>query len=662
VAAAVTKHDHIRERAVRPHLKSNTQSRAIWAAALLLLGISLLHTHVYDNRNYREDEVFVTRFSSIYSWSSLVLDTADDPEVPGWRLLVDIWMDYFGLSEEVTRWLSKLINLLTFALLFQLGQQICDRRVGLYAIVLLGIYGFAASAMYELRPYPMLIMLTTALHLLFYRWLQKPTSILMFAYVIAGVAVIYTHLFSIFVFPAHAVCLVLFTRFERQLWLNSVLMWLSIGLSFLGWLLPFLQAILIVMPGGIYYAIPPSWAGIVLYYDQSKFQPELIYQFLMALSLLTPVLRRPFRATNSRLRFRHRITALYPPILLLLTVLIAYTANFVVSSFSLRNVVMFAPLIAVSMALGLRLLPAKAALALLLVLLLHAPDNIRVQVENAPYREFAQTMSASYQADSVVVTEFDWAWRWLLPAAYYFMDYTPDKMSKHRQFHLVESRDSAHPPNYPDELVNVFNAFDPASFERQLPDHQQLWHLTEGDGNDLGEAFGNWLNQKYALVRTQAWDEPYVTEYALSEYARAPRHQGPMLRAGDTLQLYSWALEGSVEVAACQSVTVESWWQLSAEIDVSYSLGIILAAADGNGQLAIQDSVPADVFTTEWLADRFYRDRTSLQIPCTIADGRYNLLLAAKETLSGAILPLSYPDGNTIGSEFYLTTLHVSAD
>ena len=107
---------------------------------------------------------------------------------------------------------------------------------------------------------------------------------------------------------------------------------------------------------------------------------------------------------------------------------------------------MFAPLIAVCMALGLRLLPTKAALAIVLLLLLYAPQNLRVQVENAPYRDFVQTMTPTYQNNSVVVTEFNWAWRWLLPAAYYFMDFTPEKMSKERQVHLVEPGDHAHPP------------------------------------------------------------------------------------------------------------------------------------------------------------------------------------------------------------------------
>jgi len=641
--------------------ETDKRSLAILMASCLIMVNALLHAHVYGNRNFREDEVFIVHEALHFSTAELVryLGTFNI-HPPGWRLLAKYWIEAFGPSEEITRWLAKLCTLTTFALIYQLGKHISGRRVGLYAVVLLGAYGFAASAMYELRPYPFLITLVTALHLLFYRWMHKPSSALMFAYIIAGIAVIYTHFFAVFVFPAHAFVLVLFTRYERKLWLNSLLMWAAIGLSFLGWLLPFLQAILIVMPGGIYYAIPAGWAGILLFYSQSKFQPEVVYQFLMLLSLFSPSIARNLRATNGRWRFSEGLNALYPPILLISTILIAYAANTVVSNFSLRNVVMFAPLIAVSMALGLRQLPTKAALIVLVLLMLHAPQNIMVQVENAPYREIVQTMTPTYQNDSVVVTEFDWAWRWLLPAAYYFMDFTPDNMSKERLFHLVEPGDSAHPPNYPDELVNIYKAFEPAAFASQLPAHEQLWRLTEGGGNDLGVNFSDWLNQHYALVQTQAWDEPYVTNYSLSEYSKVPDHQGPLIHAGDEMRLYAWELEGAVEVAACQSVTVESWWQLSAEVDLSYSISIILADADR--QLAIKNSIPADVFTTEWQADRFYRDRTTLEIPCAIEDGRYNLLLAAKETLSGAILPLHYPDGNAIGNEFYLTTLHVSAN
>ena len=57
-------------------VESNKQPLAILAASLMVLVNTLLHAHVYGNRNFRQDEIFVTRLSSIYSMSSLVLDTA----------------------------------------------------------------------------------------------------------------------------------------------------------------------------------------------------------------------------------------------------------------------------------------------------------------------------------------------------------------------------------------------------------------------------------------------------------------------------------------------------------------------------------------------------------------------------------------------------------
>ena len=77
------------------------------------------------------------------------------------------------------------------------------------------------------------------------------------------------------------------------------------------------------------------------------------------------------------------------------------------------------------------------------------------------------------------------------------------------------------------------------------------------------------------------------------------------------------------------------------------------------GSLQIVDKVPADRFTTEWKPNRYYRDRTTLEIPCELETGQYPLLLGMKESMTGESLEISYPDGNTIGTLYYLTTLYV---
>lgn len=627
--------------------------------ALIML-IILLHTGVYGSRNYREDEINSVHASFIKTPSEIVTWMATDVHPPGWRLFAEIWVESFGGVEEVTRWSSKLLAILTYALVFQLGKQVVDTRTGIFAVVLLGVYGFASNGMNELRPYPMLITITTALHLLFYRWLRHPTRGLMVAYSALGIAAIYTHFFAFFIFPAHAIYLLLFRRFDRTVWTQSLLMWFFITLSFSAWILPFLYVILVPFPGGIYYAIPDGVIGLEILYRRVNFEPEIIQHFLALLSLFTPFLLvqtiKPQRLLP-QIRLQKHWNLLYPLVLLTSTLLIAIVVNSLVSSLTARNLLMNVMLFALLLALGLRLLPLPASLILLLLLVLGAPKQIQTSTSNGPYREMIQMMSETYETDSLVLTEFSAAWRWLLPASYYLMDFTSDNMSKQRMFHVIDSDDFVHPPAYPDRLVNIYEEFTDTTLNPDLPDHSQLWVLQEGNDNSHREDIQTWLNKNYAFIRQSSWADDFPTSYVLSEYVRSPANLQLMLNADEIVGLYSWELKDSVDVSPCQTVTIESWWRTSNLIGTPYTLTLVLA--DDNGQVAIHEQVPANVFTIEWQTDTNYRDISQLPIPCDIAQGSYNLLLGMKETLTGDALPLTYPDGNSIGTLTYLTTLNV---
>lgn len=635
--------------------KSNQQSLAIVAASLLILVNTLLHTHVYGNRNYREDEINTIHAARTLTPRQIVLWLASDVHPPGWRLAAAAWIDLFGTSEAVVRWSSKLINLLSFALVFQLGKHLIDRRAALYAVAFLGLYGFASNSMYELRPYALLIALVTALHLVYLRWLRRPSGKLMVAYVCLGVAAMYTHFYAFTVFAAHALFMLVFRRLERRFVYHTFAMWFFVALSFTPMLLPVMQTVLGPFSRGYYAVDLPTLVQTI------GFNPAAIFDILLVASLIGLLSLGLRSANQQKFRWYPRSRLAYPLFLLLATFAVALLVNSYWTVLNARGFTTVVMLIALMMATGLSLLPTKAGAVLLVLLYAHAPANLAFQPANAPYREIVQTMLPTYQTDSVVVTEFAWAWRWLQPAAYFLMDFTPDNMSKERLFHIVDPHDAPHPPTYPDELANVFKTFAADVFARRLPAHGQLWRLSEGGGNFQSDALGRWLNQHYALIQSHAWDEPYFTSYTLSEYAKVPDHQGPLIHVGDEMRLYARGLASPVQLAACESVTAETWWQIQHEVKQSYSLSLILADMDSPSQLAIQNSFPADVFTTEWQPGRFYRDRTTLQIPCAIEDGSYHLLLAAKETASGNALPLRYPNGNDVGKEYYLTTLHVKS-
>ncbi len=257
------------------------RSLAILLASLLILGNTFLHAHVYSNRNYREDEISTVHSAIVMDSHEIVRWLASDVHPPGWLLFADLWIEQFGTSEAVVRWSSKLLTLLSYALIFQLGKHLIDRRAAIYAVALLGLYGFASNNMFEVRPYTTLIALATALHLVFLRWLSKPTGTLMVVYVSLGVAAVYTHFYAFVIFAAHALFMLIFRRWDRWFMRRTATMWFFIGLSFAPWIPPLIQTFVGPFAGG-YYAV-----DLPTLIQQIGFSPAIILEFLLIASLFS---------------------------------------------------------------------------------------------------------------------------------------------------------------------------------------------------------------------------------------------------------------------------------------------------------------------------------------------------------------------------------------
>ena len=639
-----------------PDDKKITLQRILILICFIVVMIGL-HRTAYGARNYRQDEINTIHAAKLMNPSEITFWMATNIHPPAWRLLADSWIDAFGDAESVVRWSSVLANMLTFAFLFRLGTDLLDWKLGLLAVIILGLYPTAASYMNELRPYPYLILLVTGLHLFFLRWIQSQKFRYMLGYIIFGILALYTHYYAIYIFPAHLIFMLVTVRWNRSFYLRSFSMWVFIGLSFAGWLIPFVHSFTVRQSGGIYYALPNNFDGLLLLYSRLRFKPEELGQILLLLGLSTPL----FFAFRQRIRANRRWLniqpMLYPALLLLTIVLIAWGANFVIKNVTARNMTIIMPTLVILMGLGLRALPKPAHLIFVGILLLGAPQVLPSSESNGPYREIVEAMAADYQADSVLITEFTTAWQWLMPAAYTLMDFAPVNISKEQMLHLIDIDDRAHSHGPPDRLVNVYQSFGTIQLDDFTQNHSQLWVLQEGEGNSHHASLAAWLATNYAQLQQIIWEgNNFPTAYTLSEYARIPNNTNLILTADNTMELYAWEMKDSVDVSACQSITIESWWQTNSVIDTPYTLTIVLA--DDSGQVAIHEQVPANVFTVEWETERYYRDISQLTIPCDIAQGDYNLLLGIKESISGEALPLAYPEGNSIGTLSYLTTIH----
>jgi len=623
-------------------------------AIVLMIG---LHRTAYGDRNYRQDEINTIHAAKLMNPSEITFWMATNIHPPAWRLLADSWIDAFGDAESVVRWSSVLANLLTFALLFRFGTDLLDWKLGLLAVIILGLYPTAASYMNELRPYPYLIMLVAGLHLFFLRWIHTQKFRYMVGYIVFGILALYTHYYAIYVFPAHLIFMVLTVRWNRSFYVRTFTMWVFIGLSFIGWLIPFVHSFTVRQSGGIYYALPNNLAGLQLLYQRLRFKPEELGQILLLLGLSTPLFFAFRHRVRSNQRWLNYQPMLYPALLLISIVVIAWSANSIIKNVTDRNMTIILPTVVILMGLGLRALPKPAHVIFIGILFLGAPQALPQSESNGPYREIVATMAPTYQPDSMLITEFSTAWQWLMPAAYTLMDFAPVNMSKQQMIHLIDIDDRAHSHGPPDRLVNVYQSFDAERLDNLVQNHSQLWVLQEANGNSHHEDLTFWLSTNYARLQQVVWESnDFPTQYTLTEYARIPDNADLMLTANDSMELYAWELKNSVDVSPCQAIEVESWWQTNSPINTPYTLTLVLA--DDNGQVAVHEQVPANTFTVEWEVERYYRDISQLTIPCDIAQGSYNILLGIKETITGEPLSLAYPDGNSIGTLTYLTTVH----
>lgn len=151
-------------------------------------------------------------------------------------------------------------------------------------------------------------------------------------------------------------------------------------------------------------------------------------------------------------------------------------------------------------------------------------------------------------------------------------------------------------------------------------------------------------------------------------YENIPPSAKLNILVGETFKLHGWKLHGEVDAHPCESVTIESWWELVAE-DASTppwsghnTLELILSEADGDGQVAICKKEPANINTAYWKQDVFYRDFVELQIPCYIEDGEYLLLLGMIDSNTWESHRFHNSDGGHIGDLYYLTTLYVTKE
>jgi len=176
---------------------------------------------------------------------------------PPLHLLVLQPFTYFGLDSFWIRMPFLICGVLSVLLIYLVGKELFNRRVGLYSSLILALSSYHIYYSQEARPYALLAFLSLASFYFFITYLKSPTKRNGLGYLITTSLAVYTHYFGAFLFIAQNVYLLLSKERPRK--------WLS------------LQGILIVsyIPAG--FLVFRALESFTVFWLSSEFLTDMLF-------------------------------------------------------------------------------------------------------------------------------------------------------------------------------------------------------------------------------------------------------------------------------------------------------------------------------------------------------------------------------------------------
>jgi uncharacterized membrane protein len=189
-------------------------SRWVGPALILLLALALRIFHL-RHESVSGDEAFsitLTRDPLGVMMHRLVLDLVHPPLH---YLALRGWLKPFGFGLLQARVLSVIFGTLAVVFLYLLAEYLFDRRTALLAALLMAVSQLAIMFSQEARPYAQMHLLGVASAYLFLRAWREGRAAYWWAFVAAGVVMLYTDYFGVYLIAALLVVAVIYRDHYR---------------------------------------------------------------------------------------------------------------------------------------------------------------------------------------------------------------------------------------------------------------------------------------------------------------------------------------------------------------------------------------------------------------------------------------------------------------
>ena len=140
-----------------------------WLFLIILLGIGLRFYNLSAESLWTDE--MVSLMHTQRSNDLEIIDSVTNMELmpPGYFLILDRWINYFGNSEFSLRFLSVLFDSLSILLVFLIATKLFNKKIGLISAFLLATTMLQIVYAQEARPYSLfgfLVLLSTYLLIL----------------------------------------------------------------------------------------------------------------------------------------------------------------------------------------------------------------------------------------------------------------------------------------------------------------------------------------------------------------------------------------------------------------------------------------------------------------------------------------------------------------
>ena len=217
---------------------NNKKFYIICLAAIVLFGIFLRIINL-DLDNLFTDEAQSIYYSQ-YNLKDITKFIYYDNHPPLHFYLLHFWMEYFGTTEFAARFLSVIFGVLSIILMFLLGKEIFNKKVGISAAFFTAISIFHIAYSQEIRGFILLLCLIILSLLFFWKAIHKNHNIHWILFIIFSVLSLYTHHFA----WTTIIALNIFVFFSKE-FLILRKKWIKIQFIILLFYLPYLPSLFI---------------------------------------------------------------------------------------------------------------------------------------------------------------------------------------------------------------------------------------------------------------------------------------------------------------------------------------------------------------------------------------------------------------------------------